>query len=115
MLPFERKQFKTFALVLGFTRSQTALKLSGIPSGNRSFGYRQRKITSPGGVNRGRAINMLEVINLTNPEEAKNLTKRFFEDELKMDLADPRFNSRKRRESSVSVCYGIEDEVLYMH
>ena len=58
---------------------------------------------------------MLEVINLTNPEEAKNLTKRFFEDELKMDLADPRFNSRKRRESSVSVCYGIEDEVLYVH
>ena len=36
---------------------------------------------------------MLEVINLTNPEEAKNLTKRFFEDELKMDLADPRFNN----------------------
>ena len=36
---------------------------------------------------------MLEVINLTNPEEAKNLTELFFEDELKMDLADPRFNN----------------------
>ena len=35
---------------------------------------------------------MLEVINLTNPEEAKNLTELFFEDELKMDfIADPRF------------------------
>ena len=93
MLPSERKQFKTFALVLGFTRSQTTLKLLGIPSGNRSFGYRQRKITSGGGVNWGRAIDILEVINLTNPEEAKNLPKRFFEDELKMDLADPRFNN----------------------
>ena len=93
MLPSERKQFKTFTLVLGFTRSQTTLKLSGIPSGNQSFGYRQRKITTPGLVNRGSAIDVLEVINLTNPEEAKNLTKRFFEDELKMDLADPRFNN----------------------
>ena len=64
---------------------------SGIPSGNRSFGYGQRKITSPG-VNRGRAVDMPEVIDLTNPEEAKNIARRFFEDELKMDLADPRFN-----------------------
>ena len=60
----------------------------------RSCGYRQRKITSPGLVNRGRAIDMLEVINLTNPEGAKNLTELFFEDELKMDFtADPRFNN----------------------
>ena len=64
---------------------------SGIPSGNRTFGYGQRKITSPG-VNRGRAVDMPEVIDLTNPEEAKNIARRFFEDELKIDLADPRFN-----------------------
>ena len=45
------------------------------------------------GINRGSAIDTLEVISLTNPEEAKNFTKRFFKDELKMDLTDPCFNN----------------------
>ena len=61
---------------------------SSLLAGNRSFG--QRKITSPG-VNRGRAMDMPEVIDLTNPEEVKNIAKRFFEEELKMDSSDPRF------------------------
>ena len=47
----------------------------------------------PGYVNRGSAIDVLEVINLTNPEEAQNFTKRFFEDQLKMDLTGPCFNN----------------------
>ena len=64
---------------------------SGIPSGNRAFGYGQRKITSPG-VNRARAIDVPDVVDLTNPEEVKNIAKRFFEEELKMDLSDPRFH-----------------------
>lgn len=62
---------------------------SSLLAGNRSFG--QRKITSPG-VNGGRAMDMPEVIDLTNPEEVKNIAKRFFEEELKMDSSDPRFN-----------------------
>ena len=62
---------------------------SSLLGGNRSFG--QRKMTSPG-VNRGRAMDMPEVIDLTNLEEVKNVAKRFFEEELKMDLSDPRFN-----------------------
>ena len=60
---------------------------------------------------------MLEVINLTNPEGAKNLTELFFEDELKMDFtADPRFNNwpeyfiASLLESAVSIGYGIDDE-----
>ena len=65
---------------------------SGISSsGKLSFGYGQRKVTSPG-VNRGRAVEMPEVIDLTNPEEVKNIAKRLFEEELKMDLADPRID-----------------------
>ena len=62
---------------------------SGVPSSNRSFG--QRKITSPG-VNRARAVDMPEVIDLTNPEEVKSIAKRLFEKELEMDLSDPRFD-----------------------
>lgn len=62
---------------------------SGIPSGTRSFG--QRKITSPG-VNRARQVEVEEVIDLTNPEEVKKIARRFFQDELKMDLLDPRFD-----------------------
>lgn len=62
---------------------------SGIPSGQRSFG--QRKIASPG-VNRARQVDVAEVIDLTNPEEVKEIARRFFQDELKMDLLDPRFD-----------------------
>jgi len=67
---------------------------------------------------------MLEVINLTSPEGAKNLAKRFFEDELKMDLADPRFNNwpeyfiaslLESVEKFQFQSVGIEDEALYMH
>ncbi|XP_078382238.1 uncharacterized protein LOC144664910 [Oculina patagonica] len=63
---------------------------SGIASGQRSFGIGQRKITSPG-VNRAR-VEVAEVIDLTNPEEVKQIARRFFQDELKMDLLDPRFD-----------------------
>lgn len=62
---------------------------SGIPTGQRSFG--QRKITSPG-VNRARQVDVAEVIDLTNPEDANEIARRFFQDELKMDLLDPRFD-----------------------
>lgn len=64
---------------------------SSILGGNKSFGYGQRKITSPG-VNRGRAVDMPEVIDFTNQEDVKNIAKRFFEEELQMDLSDPRLN-----------------------
>ena len=60
---------------------------SSIPSGQRSF----RKITSPG-VNRARQVDVAEVIDLTNPEEVKEIARRFFQEELKMDLLDPRFD-----------------------
>lgn len=64
---------------------------SSILGGNKSFGYGQRKITSPG-VNRGRAVDTPEVIDLTNQEDVKNIAKRFFEEELQMDLSDPPLN-----------------------
>ena len=65
---------------------------SCIPSGQqRSFGIGQRKITSPG-VNRARQVDVAEVIDLTNPEEVKEIARRFFQDELKMDSLDPRFD-----------------------
>lgn len=63
---------------------------SSIASGQRSFGIGHRKITSPG-VNRAR-VEVAEVIDLTNPEEVKQIARRFFQDELKMDLLDPRFD-----------------------
>ena len=61
---------------------------SCISLGQRSFGIGQRKITSPG-VNRARQVDAAEVIDLTNPEEVKEITQRFFQDELKMDLLEP--------------------------
>lgn len=64
---------------------------SSISSSQRSFGIGQRKITSPG-VNRARQVDVAEVIDLTNPEEVKEIARRFFQDELKMDLLDPRFD-----------------------
>lgn len=64
---------------------------SCIPSGQRSFGIGQRKITSPG-VNRARQVDVADVIDLTNPEEVKEIARRFFQDELKMDSLDLRFD-----------------------
>lgn len=64
---------------------------SCIPLSQRSFGIGQRKVTSPG-VNRARQVDVAEVIDLTNPEEVKEIARRFFQDELKMDLLDPRFD-----------------------
>ena len=50
-----------------------------------------RKITSPG-VNKTRQVDVAEVIDLTNPEEVKEIARSFFQDELKVDLLNPRFD-----------------------
>lgn len=59
---------------------------SCIPSGQRSFGIGQRKITSPGVNRAGRQVDVADVIDLTNPEEVKEIARRFFQDELNLDL-----------------------------
>ena len=64
---------------------------SCIPSSQRSFGIGQRKITSPG-VNRARQVDVADVIDLTNPEDVKEIARRFFQEELKMDFLDLRFD-----------------------
>ena len=84
---------------------------SCIPSGQRSFGIGQRKITSPG-VNRARQVDVVDVIDLTNPEEVKEIARRFFQDELKMDFLNARFDEPEdflaspRRKAEREFIYG---------
>lgn len=60
---------------------------SGIMGGKGSFGYGQQKSPSPG-VSRSLEDYTPEVIDLTDPEQVKNIAARFFE-----ELSDPRFNN----------------------
>ena len=71
---------------VGGSRRNSCISLA-----QRSFGIGQRKITSPG-VNRPRQVDDADVIDLTNPEEVKEIARRFFQDELKMDLLDLPFD-----------------------
>lgn len=61
---------------------------SGILGGYGSLGYGHRKNYSPD-VNMMHEEHVPEVIDLNNPEQVKNIAKRFFKEELNMDLSDP--------------------------
>lgn len=43
-------------------------------------------------MNRARHVDEAEVIDLTNSEEVKEIARRFFQDELKVDLLDSLFD-----------------------
>ena len=85
---------------------------SCIPSSQRSFGIGQRKITSPGVNRASRQVDVADVIDLTNPEDVKEIARRFFQEELKMDFLDLRFDepddflASPRRKAETEFIYG---------